>query len=491
MRKIFYFLTIGILILGACSQEEVVVNKQTLEKEKYVLNLRADMKGTTSSNKTKLATTEDAANQYVYVNWEVGDVINLLFVQIGEDNNVNKAKADATIASVGADGSATFNEVDLPAGIDPAKSFDLYATAGGVGLDPTDITKFVMKTDVGIGRMTADAIDNDVALVASLKNLQISKVPGNINLSFKHIGSLLYVNVMNISSGNQSLIFDSFFIRGLKSDESNADWLYSSNAKFDLLQDKFIPESAQNDLFRSNADFAPTTTYTLSSQSTVQFWQWVPIVNESIVEKLDLNFKIGNTVSEKIQTITPINGASAKRFNINILYDKGDFIIVEIPVIRFHLSPGYYSKTIKVSQLSNSPRYGWVDLNQNKIREAGEIIANNGWGTNSFTIPSTGYLEALGPIGEIKFESIGITKLELIGNPLVYLIDLSQNNLSYEEMGNLIKQLPDRSGSGISQGTLKVTGNTPSFDATQQNNLRNLTDTNGKTAQNKNWTIIF
>lgn len=498
MKKIFIFFVMSVMLFTACTQDEVI-NEQPVDVTKYYLNLQADMKGS-SSHTTKLATSFDQATGYVYVKWEVGETINLLFVQKdGSGNITHKATRQTTVSSVDATtGRATFNTVNVPVGtsgttdpsvIDPSLPFDLYGTAGGAGLDPTDNTKFVMKVDVGIGRATPDLIGNDVALVSYKPDLQLTQITNDVSMSFRHLGSLIQVTIFNDNAGGQPLEFDQFSITGFNSAITNEEWLYFPTARFDLVQNKFVEalsttsQTGLDPLKRARAVFAGTTRTSLATGNSASFWQWAAPVNGASVNKLFLRLidTQNNTALEDTidHAISPLQ--TAKKYTINLSDVKNKFTSVPIPVIRFYAPAGSYSKTIKISKPKNTQRAAWIDLNQDNIREINELITNNGWGTNSFTVPSTEFLEVMGPIGEINFSNIGITKLELLNNPPVYYIDLSNNNLSTTNMTSLVNQLPSRTG--LTQGELIVTDNAPS--------LLSLQTSLNPIAANKNWKITW
>lgn len=298
--------------------------------EPYVLSVDATLPDSTTTEPRMVYTdARYVANGFftttgsfpVSATWTNGEQIEFCFKQ-----GSTLARAVATVTN--ASGVRCKFSVVVPATINPANSFDLFAVNGG--MPSTTLSKQKM-----------DYITNGSSLitlrqnVANIKNslaadslpkaiVQVARLPGlpggtkTATLNFKQIGSLIGFSIMNTSTVRPS-------ITNLALTGAN-NWVYANGAQYDLATGTMSGTTTKTLTFLSGSfPFAGTTSYT-----TVYQW-FVPTLLAT--GALTINMSVDNNSASYVVAGTGIS-----------ITDRG----VLQPGMRY-----YINKTLKLNTTTN------------------------------------------------------------------------------------------------------------------------------------------
>lgn len=201
--RIFFFAAIA-LITASCNNETIEPGTVVKDKPKnQVLNITASFEEP-AETRAYLEETGTTVIKAIGFRWETTDEIQFCFEQGGTAD-----KNTANVTAVSADGKTAQFTVTVPAGIDVGNPYTLYAyrssrkseiTTGSV-LDPITPTVAVLPA----AQFNYQATLADQATVFSLWSKKvIDPAMTTISLSFKHLGSMMTLNLKNVGSATIS-----------------------------------------------------------------------------------------------------------------------------------------------------------------------------------------------------------------------------------------------------------------------------------------------
>ena len=280
MKKyiLFYIIIVPLLFLGACNADDLSITNDS--KDARTLLITASIP---KGDPTTRVTLEEREDKTIALTWEIGDQLQLLFVQ-GEI----KIKTVVAVESVFEDGKKAGFNVIVPKEIE-LKEFDLYGVYGGGGLSDDNPTHVVFPTYPGsVSSIEELQSRKDVMLSFEYKNFDPINPPAAV--SFKHLGSIFNVTLKNNSFINLNNISEVRLV-GVGGD---GDWAYNSGAggtSYDIVNGEFLnSETAGNFIsFKAKEN-------TLKSKETISFWGWYPPLPNKLWPELVLQLRNQNEV---------------------------------------------------------------------------------------------------------------------------------------------------------------------------------------------------
>lgn len=300
LSPIVAFIAVVVLAaLGSCSNEELMLDTKPNDANPHTgrtLSLTASMPGDDPT--TRVALVQEADNS-ITLTWEVGDKLQLAFVQ-GD----TKVKQTVTLASddITHEGKRATFLIIIPDEIAEETSFDLYGVYGGgkrmlsidIGLPGNN-----EQGDVGIGSFySGDALvlgdagtnpyiklPSNAGSATSLTDVQRRKdvmlyfesmaVDLNnpdISVMFQHLGSLFSITLKNNAATSLDNLKEVQLVGINNSDNQN--WAYNGatgGQTYDLITKEFNTTATVSNHFSFRA-----AQNSVPADGTITFWGWYP-----------------------------------------------------------------------------------------------------------------------------------------------------------------------------------------------------------------------
>ena len=298
IKTLLPIIALAIMVaMGACSTDELMPDAQpNANTQERTLSLTASMPG--EGPATRVALTQEA-DKSITLSWEVGDKLQLAFVQ-----GTTKAKHTVTLTAqdiINNGKSATFN-IDIPSEIVAELPFNLYGVYGGgkrklnidIGLPNTDETG---NANVGIF-YTGDALElgdagtnpyvkllSNAGSATSLADVQLRKdvmlhfqstdvdlSKQGVSVEFQHLGSLFCITLKNIGSTSLENLQGAQLV-GINNPD-NQNWAFNAAAggqTYDLVTKEFKTTAEVGNLIAFRAAQS-----SLLADANITFWAWYP-----------------------------------------------------------------------------------------------------------------------------------------------------------------------------------------------------------------------
>lgn len=327
-KKLFTILAVAIMVaFGACSNEELLSDSKSDAKQENVrtLSLTASM----PVEPTPRVGLEQKEDKSIALTWEVGDKLQLAFVQ---GTTKVKRTDTLTIGNITNEGkNAQFNIV-IPDEIIDGTPFDLYGVYGGgrrvlnVGVELPGSTG--SGGEVGIKNYySGDALElgdentnpyiklpSNTAIATSLsgddggsvKNRKdvmlyfsstgIDATKSNVAVMFQHLGSLFSITLKNTCTTSLDNLQGAQLVGvdAAGNPLTDGKWAYNSvegGQTYDLVASTFQnPASAGNYIsFKAVENILP-------AGETITFWAWYPPLPDKVWPALQLQLKNETTI---------------------------------------------------------------------------------------------------------------------------------------------------------------------------------------------------
>lgn len=260
MKTKFYFILFVLfsLLVNSCEIEELgksaEINKSDSQR---TFSLTASMPE--ESNSTRIALTLNEKS--VQLTWEEGDQLQLLFLQ-GEI----KVKQVVTVKNISANGKKADFDIVLPESISDG-IFNLYGVYGGGGLSDTDPTLAILPSGAGnAGSLETMGERKDVMMTFTCKEINTQDI--NVNVTFRHLGSLFCIILKNLSGETVDNLGDARLIA------ETVGWAYNNaegGAIYDMVNEEFTGSETAGDYI--SLESAESS---LLSGDSISFWAWYP-----------------------------------------------------------------------------------------------------------------------------------------------------------------------------------------------------------------------
>lgn len=309
----------AVLLLAACSNQEVVEKEPIETVPTRILKLKASMPGEETKSgmaSTRLSFTETEEGT-ITVQWKAGDKINLCFVS--EDGTVVRTVPDVAITTISANGKRADFEVVIPEEI--TGTFHLYGVYGA-SFSPVNSRTLILPAPSASSSGTA-LNDNEAVSVMrfAAENLTETSSP---QVSFSHIGSIFSVWIYNDTASPVSVGQIT-----LSSSGKGYNWLRNSsgNATFDIAGNSFINANAGTELV-----YSPPAGSTIDAGGSLKLYRWVVPGNEidpsDTSQLMDIKDINGSTFTETIFARALQTG---KYYRLKMVYDGTWFRYIKIP----------------------------------------------------------------------------------------------------------------------------------------------------------------
>ncbi len=370
----------AVLLLAACSNQEVVEKDPIETVPTRILKLKASMPGEETKSgmaSTRLSFTETEEGT-ITVQWKAGDKINLCFVS--EDSTVVRTVPDVAITTISANGKRADFEVVIPEEI--TGTFHLYGVYGA-SFSPVNSRTLILPAPSASSSGTA-LNDNEAVSVMrfAAENLTETSSP---QVSFSHIGSIFSVWIYNDTASPVSVGQIT-----LSSSGKDYNWLRNSsgNATFDIADNSFINANAGTELV-----YSPPAGSTIDAGGSLKLYRWVVPGNE--IDPLD---------TSKLMDIKDINGSAftetifaralqtGKYYRLKMVYDGTGFRYIKIPTDNTGLT-GYWpfdGNPEDVKGTNHGTVYGSVTLTSDRKGNANSAYQFNGSSGNYIKCISPG-----------------------------------------------------------------------------------------------------
>lgn len=303
MRKriLPFFAIVIMMAIGGCNN-----NEEQLLDSQPTFSFNASIADEQPTTRVNLGSNID---DDIIVKWEVGDVIDVSYVQ----NGVTRT-GKATVVNTSNEGKqAIFGNVKLPEGIVPGV-VDVYGVYGGGGI-AFNTTNAVLPTNAGSAQSLPDLLNrNDVMLYFAAKNFN-TKNSSTASVDFKHLGSVISITLRNTCKNAMTL--NRAILEGVNN-PTNKNWAYNTGTGgniFDLSSQTFQnTQSAGNIL-----SFSTNVTKLRPRGGVMSFLAWYPFLPNKNLPELQLELIPGGTTRTTINTL-PAQGAPLSLGKVYYVY---------------------------------------------------------------------------------------------------------------------------------------------------------------------------
>ncbi len=287
MRKktIPFFVIAIMMVISACSnnEEQLLDNQPTFSFSAFIV----DNQPTTRIN------LESNIDDDIVVRWEVGDVIDVSYVQ----NGVTRT-GKATVVNTSSDRKkAIFGNVKLPVGIVPGV-VDVYGVYGGGGI-AYNTTNAILPANAGTAKSLPDLLNRkDVMLYFAAKNFNTNNA-STASVDFKHLGSVFAITLRNTCKNPMTL--NRAILEGVNN-PNNKNWAYNTDTggnTFNLSSQTFQnTQSAGNIL-----SFSTNVTTLRPRGGKMTFLAWYPVLPNKVWPEVQLELIPGGKTRTTINTL--------------------------------------------------------------------------------------------------------------------------------------------------------------------------------------------
>ena len=323
------------MFFGACSNEEL------FEQTNPAANLKGRTLSITASMPDEPTTRvglEQKTDKTIALTWEVGDKLQLAFVQ---GTIKVKQKVVLTAENITDGGKKAKFDIELPAsttGFKDNVNFNLYGVCGGgskwMGVDldvpntggaggggtltqyydgdalelgDADTNPYVkLPSNTGsVKSLETVHFRKDVMLTFTSKDIDVANP--QVLVAFNHLGSLFNITLKN--TGTTSLEnLDEAQLVGINNPD-NQNWAYNAGTggkTYDLVTGKFLDTENGGNFISLKAAAS-----TLEAGATTTFWAWYPPAPDKVWPELQLQLKDGTTPEATTLTMS-INSKPAR-----------------------------------------------------------------------------------------------------------------------------------------------------------------------------------
>lgn len=410
MKRIVFLLTILLSILfQSCSNERT--NLLNLNNPEKVFTLSIAMPS--DEEDTRVMLVREVGEKNIEVLWQEEDRIKLFFQQ----NNQIWEK-EVQVKAISEDKKVATFEFTLPLDLN-AGTFNLYATSG---IEPK-ISGSKIIADVSATDFSYIGWQNKIPMMMKVENID-TNTP-NISGIFSQIGSLIIVHYKDKVSPSPSLVFNEVTL-----DFDGEKWYY------DIIDgDNPIPylnlidgtveydKGIQND--------KEEATFIGSSGQKLPIVQWVmpkkinaPAIRLSVTTK----DRIVKSSNSRPGRSTPMQVGKAYHLyaywdGVNLQFSEKESQIDNVLSITTSKKPGETLELFTIYHDQNS----WVDINNNGIQDADELLPNNG--SKLITLTSS-TVNIYGDVWCIDMKNQNITSVDLSRTNFAVYLRFSNNTLS-------------------------------------------------------------
>lgn len=275
MKKIFSVLIMLLLFIG-CKKEEVTIDDTESE---FILHCDASNEDTTTTEPRMIYSDAGfVTNNFfkagtISAAWEAGEIIEFCFRQTIASTTTIKKTTTTVTTSNGKNCSFT---VTVPSGIDPTKTYDVYAVSGGYKGGTRQGT-YINNTTPQYVNFYFDIANVKTNLTMPIIRgaiVQVSRRPGvpgnttNISFKFSQIGSLMGVAIKNPSSN--SVDYDNL---QLYASNTANQWVWdlsNANTKYDLFAGAMAATGVKTNILQ----FLGTGSFSIPANSTNTIYQY-------------------------------------------------------------------------------------------------------------------------------------------------------------------------------------------------------------------------
>ena len=314
MKKTKYIiLFVLIAFLAGCKDTELFndTTTTTTTPGQRTMTIKATMPIDESMTRS---ITQDAESLDILLRWQVGDSgIKLIFKQ---GDNIIEAAKEASIKAVEEEGKVGIFDVEVPEQIDTSKPFDLYGvTSWLTNVNDGKIQAGVQEYRITLPDYTRSTLYT-IPVWFQIKNINAIE---NVNVSFRHLGSLAVITIKNKTGQAVSSRYFSI----IRSNEEDSPFYYEYHsylAPFVDLLDFNSPVEYQKCGFVHQEPILSLTPY-----RTTTFVQWIcpngNQVPEAVVEMG--NIRSVNTLSPR----PPLKIGQA--YHVYAVWDGDNLTIVD------------------------------------------------------------------------------------------------------------------------------------------------------------------
>ena len=284
-KKIIQFFAIAIMmVISACSnnEEQLLDNHPTFTFSASIV----DDQPTTRIN------FESNIEDDIVVRWQVGDVIDVSYVQ----NGITRT-GKATVVNTSNDRKkAIFGNVKLPNGIVPGV-LDVYGVYGGGGI-PYNTTNAILPTNAGTAKSLPELLNRkDVMLYFAAKNFNTNNA--STPIEFRHLGSVIAITLRNTCKNAMTL--NRAILEGVNN-PTNKNWAYNTGEEGNIFN--LSSQTFQNTQSAGNILSFSTNVTTLRPRGgKMTFLAWYPILPNKIWPEVQLELIPGGKTRTTINTL--------------------------------------------------------------------------------------------------------------------------------------------------------------------------------------------
>lgn len=281
------------LVFSACSNEDILqeTNTETTIEAARKISVTASL----NEEPTTYLGLEETADKNIVLTWEVGDDLQLVFVQ-------GTSKAATTVTLTAEDitngGKRASFDIDVPTEIDENANFNLYGVFGGGGINLGDATinpYAILPIDAG----KTDLLSDVEARKHVMLHFESEITPENpqVSVNFQHLGSLFSISLFNNSTIDLSGLLTQMRLSGA------GQWAYNTDDGggqfYDLVDGLFLNQVDGSGTYISfNA-----TGISFSAGATVTLWGWYPPLPDTNWPELQLQVLTTSTTNPLIGSL--------------------------------------------------------------------------------------------------------------------------------------------------------------------------------------------
>ena len=207
---------------------------------------------------TKVDLKQDGLD--IKLNWQVGDVINLLTV----DSESEKTTLDYTVTALNPDGTIkTYTLSDAF----PEGTFDLYGVYGGRGIFDEDKRLAIMPLPEKAATSWLQKLAENKAFMLAFerKGITQEELAGGLDISLQHIGSLFNIKLKNTGASPLNKVTHARLV------SSTPMPAFEFGNTYNLVDKQFVGAKT------TTLTFLPVSSSNIVPGGILEFWGWIPM----------------------------------------------------------------------------------------------------------------------------------------------------------------------------------------------------------------------